>query len=159
MNNKNDKKFNIRLSHMRMNNRGTTMVELLVSFVVLMIVLAALFGMVRFSSNLRMRAVDTANVRESFNKEIYKKTPDPTIVATYQYEGKSKDGKTAFMLTLSDDTDVSNLEIGSSERAKFQKNLRVPSIDAVGYKSLDSRITDENLATPKALTFYYHHTR
>ena len=54
------------------NNAGSTMVETLISFVVLVIVFAALFGMIRFSSNLRMRAIDTADVRESFNDEIYK---------------------------------------------------------------------------------------
>ena len=135
------------------------MVEVLVSFVVLMIVLAALVGMVQFSANLRMRAVDTASVRDSFNKEIYKKTPDSSLVETYSYEGKSKDGLTAFMLTLSEKTDTSNLELGSSDRTKFENNLRIPCIDAVGYKSIDSRISEENLATPKALTFLYHYTR
>ena len=55
-----------------LNNKGTTMVETLVAFVVLMIVLLALFKMVTFSSQLKMRSIDTSRVLQVFNQEIYK---------------------------------------------------------------------------------------
>jgi hypothetical protein len=140
------------------NNEGSTMVETLVSFVVLSIVLVALFAMVKFSSNLRMRAVDTADVRNEFNLELYKTTPDPDVVETYSYLGKSQDDMTMFMLRLSDETDDYNLLLGGSATPKsnFEKNVKIPNLDAVGYVSKNPRISQEKLATPKALMFMYH---
>ena len=107
------------------NNSGTTMMEVLVSFVVLMIVMAALYGMVRISSNLRMRAVDTANIREEFNSEIYKNHSSDKV-DTYYYNGKcAPDRLTMFTLKLSDSTDNSNLRVGTSsvDRTKFENSI------------------------------------
>ena len=77
---------NRRKHNRRLDNKGSTMVETLVSFVVLSIVLLALFKMVSFSSQLRMRAVDTATVRGEFNQEMYKNLgvalPDKTSKIT-----------------------------------------------------------------------------
>ena len=50
------------------NDAGNTMIETLVSFVILLIVMAALYAMVLFSTNLRMRAIDTATIS---GKEIF----------------------------------------------------------------------------------------
>lgn len=140
------------------SNDGSTMVETLVSFLVLAIVMASLFAMVRFSSDLRMRAIDTANARNSFNHEIYKKTPDSSVVETYSYIGKSQDDMTMFMLKLSDDTTDYNLILAGSTTplSNFQKNIRIPNVDAVGYVSKDPKISQEKLATPKVLMFMYH---
>ena len=151
-----------RSSDVLKNNLGTTMVETLVSFVVLMIVLAALYAMFRFSANLRMRAIDTANVRTEFNGEIYKTNPDTSKVTVYKYIGKrEQDHTTMFMLKLNDKTTDANLSnsTGSGiEKDSFKQSIRVPNIDATGYVSKDSRITEENLATPKVLVFKFYKT-
>ena len=145
------------------NNRGNTMVETLVAFVVLMIVIAALYGMVRISTNLRMRAADSADIQTSFYSEIYKKTPSQNV-EPYYYIGKyAPDKKTMFTLKLNTDegkTSTYNLiksESGDlSPYTGFSKSLRIPCIDATGYVSTDSRINEENLVSPKALLFSYH---
>ena len=144
------------------NNSGSTMVETLVAFLVIMIVLAALYGMVRFSTNLRMRAVDTADVRNLFGQEIYKNTPDPSVVDVFKYIGKNTevedDKKTMFMLKLNTTkTDLEKTKYSGSNSSYDYKNavIRIPCINATGYVSKDSRITDENLATPKVLSFEY----
>lgn len=140
------------------DNRGTTMVETLVSFVVLMIVLAALYGMIRLSSNLRMRAVDTANIRTSFNAEIYKKNPSSNV-DRYFYIGKSApDNTTMFTLKLSSETDNSNLQVTETQvdRTRFSDSVRIPNTDAVGFVCTDPTVTDENLVPPKVVLFNYH---
>ncbi|SEQ11529.1 hypothetical protein SAMN02910369_01235 [Lachnospiraceae bacterium NE2001] len=142
-----------------LNNSGNTMIETIVSFLVLMIVLAALYGMILFSTNLRMRAIDSARVREELYQEAYKKNPDETIVDIYSYEGRSctSDSKTMFMLKLSEDTKNSNLDIKNAKtRADFEKKINLPNINAIGYVSKDSRIEDENLPTPKLLVFRHY---
>ena len=149
-----------------MNNKGSTMIETIVSFVVLIIVFAALYGMVRFSSNLRMRAVDTANVHSEFYSEIYK-TTGRNNVQKYNYPGKyaPDDNFTMFFLkpdiptdTESGKTSSYNLNMNNAavSVSSFSGQIKVPCIDATGYVSLDSRITSDNLVTPKVLVFEYH---
>lgn len=140
------------------DNRGTTMVETLVSFVVLMIVLAALYGMIRLASNLRMRAVDTANVRTSFNAEIYKKNPSSNV-ERYFYVGKSAPDKTTmFTLKLSSQTNDLNLQVTGTtvDRTRYSDSIRIPNTDAIGFVSKDASITEENLVPPKVVLFKYH---
>ncbi len=158
------------------NNKGTTMVETLVSFVVLVIVFAALYGMIRFSSNLRMNAADAAKVRNSFNSEIYK-SDNLSNVDTYYYIGQNtknaSERKTMFSLKLvtADDTTVTgnatssknlNLSESMSEelKNKFSNSVRVPNIDATAYVSTDPIIKGEDgknrIAVPKVLMFDYH---
>ena len=62
------------------NHKGSTMVETLVSFVVLFIVLAALYRIVTFSSELYFRSVDTSRLQQRFYREIYKTNPDESFV-------------------------------------------------------------------------------
>ena len=149
------------------NNDGSTMVETLISFVVLVIVFAALFGMIRFSSNLRMRAIDTADVRESFSDEIYK-SGDKNNVEIHEYIGAhstiADNNDPMFYLKLNVDpgkTDCTNLDVNSSElsnelRVKFIKSIAVPNIDATGLVSKDPRINEEKLAPPKVLKYEYN---
>ncbi|GEM_PF-2442545 len=59
--------------NVRNKNAGSTMVETLVSFVVLFAVLASLYGIVVFSSELYMRSVDLSRQQQRFYREIYKK--------------------------------------------------------------------------------------
>ena len=55
------------------DNKGTTMFETLVAFTVLSIILVALFRMIMFSSELRMRASDMNSIMKTFNTELYSK--------------------------------------------------------------------------------------
>lgn len=179
---------NRRILNRRLDNKGTTMVETLVSFVVLSIVLLALFKMVSFSSQLRMRAVDTASVQGEFNQEMYKNLgttlPDKTSTVTGHglqdvevkyYVGAadtdtSLKKKAAFVLIL-DEKDASKGEtVGteidknfgsgvstdSDKMSKAKKQVTMPYINAVSYKSTDSRLETERLVVPKALRFMYH---
>ena len=158
------------------SNEGSTMIETLVSFVVLMIVIAALYGMVRFSSNLRMRAIDTANVRSEFNSQIYNNNPGTTI-ESYYYIGentKNDSERTPMFYLMVDtstgatssknlDTSSTSDEVSESIKSQFaesskKKAIKLNDINAVGYVSTDSRITDENLVPPKVLVFEYDNT-
>ena len=147
------------------DNSGSTMVETLVAFVILLVVLAALYGMVRFSTNLRMRAVDSADVRNSFCKEIYKSAGViKTDVKCTNYVGKfSKTdgtGTTMFTLKPSSKTDNSNFYTGEKPGYydRLFNSLRIPCIDATGYVSTDERIANENLPTPRIICFEYNKT-
>lgn len=136
------------------NNSGETMVEMIVSFTILAIVMLALGGMIYYSSVLRMRATDTSDVCSSFYQAIYKKTPDADQVDAYYYVGShADDNTTMFKFVLSDDTDDDNLR---DIRTKFTNAIKVPNIDATGYKSKDPLITSENLVTPRAVLFMYN---
>ena len=140
----------------KMNNSGETMVEMLVSFAVLAIVMLALGGMIYYSSVLRMRATDTAGICSSFYQEIYKTTPDPDAVYTYYYMGAhASDNTSMFKLVLSDETKDENL---GTEKDKFRNYLKIPNIDAVGFRSRDPLIAEENLVTPRAVLFSYNGT-
>lgn len=165
---KNSVKKNMKkLKNIMTQNAGSTMVETMVSFVVLAIVLAALYGMVRLATNLRMRAIDTAYVRETFNEEIYK-SGDKTNVEEHEYFGAhstitNNDG-TMFTLKVNMDegkTNYKNLNVNADElkeelRLKFIKSIEMPDLDATGMVSKDSRIEDEKLATPRVLSFDYN---
>ena len=56
----------------RQSNKGSTMIETLVSFVVLFLVLGALYSIVSFSTELYMRSVDISRLQQKFFREIYK---------------------------------------------------------------------------------------
>lgn len=61
-------------------NQGTTMVEVLVAFTVLLIVLGLIYGMIAFTSVLRMRAQDASAASQSFASEMYNKKNAPLKV-------------------------------------------------------------------------------
>ncbi len=58
---------------MNKKNAGSTMIETLVSFTVLFAVLASLYAIVTFSSELYMRSVDISRLQQRFYREMYKK--------------------------------------------------------------------------------------
>jgi hypothetical protein len=86
------------IPYKRINHKGSTMVETLVSFVVLFIVLAALYNIVVFSSELYLRSVDTSRLQQKFYREIYKKDDrlDTSFITKTRYikgfGGKYSDG-------------------------------------------------------------------
>lgn len=63
-----------------MNNKGMTMVEVLVGFVILSLIMGGVFHMIRFGSNMLYEAVDIKHSQESFEEETYKTTPDASII-------------------------------------------------------------------------------
>ena len=158
--------------HMVMNNKGTTMLETVVSFLVLMIILGALYSTVRFSSELSMRAVDTGNISNEFNSLVYKSSfSSSDHILKYDYYGQydpSTTGKyTAFFLKL--DTTETNVELNcgrpvaavdpndpNSTEDVLLTPLRTPNIDATAFVCSDPIIEEEQLVTPKLITFKYH---
>ena len=163
------KRVMVELRHkLKLNNQGSTMMETLVSFVVLMIVLAALYTMVHFAMELKMRADDSARVRATFNAEVYKENP-ANNVKIIEYKGISAgDNKTMFTLKLSEETNPKNInidydgnsweDIPDADKADITKSIRLPRIDATGYVSTDPLVSSEKIATPKVLMFRYNHT-
>lgn len=53
------------------DNSGNTMVEILVAFVLIMIMAAAFYGIIRLSSNMTMYSVDKSNDRKSYMEKYY----------------------------------------------------------------------------------------
>lgn len=82
----------------RKNNEGSTMVEVLVGFVILVIVISAcLENMIKFSANLVMESQDIQKLSESFKESIYKRDSftkvdgADNIKITLTYSEESKD--------------------------------------------------------------------
>ena len=166
----------------KLGNRGSTMIETLVSFVVLAIVFLALMKMSSFSSQLRMRAVDTANIRNSFNKEINKNLGAAIPYETSEITGHNmKDVKvdvyrgatdeneslanySAFVLILDEKSAgektgtnmLYNFGSDVTMNGNLDRQVTLPYIDALGFKSNAAIISEEKLATPKVLRFMYH---
>lgn len=152
------------------------MIEVLVSFVVLMIVLGALYSMMKFSSELRMRANDTDRVASDFESNLYKTSGQESINVVHYYGqyDPSTDPKyakkTAFFLELdTEKTDElknfgrdinyavpGDITSGYAENEYLMTGLRLPNIDADGYVSTNPMISEEHLVTPKVLLFKYH---
>ena len=133
------------------DDKGTTMMETLVAFVVLMIILVALTRMIFFSSELRMRAMDTGRLMQTFNKELYSNSElDKVSVVKYvtenvQYEDTNK-GPLFYIVPEKKNSEGKDVD------------LWVSDINAYSYTydmSKDSNASSENLAIPKALVFVH----
>ena len=61
----------MRFKFLKQNNNGSTMVETLVSFTVIAIVMAALYAIVSFSSELWMNSIDASRVQQHFSVLTY----------------------------------------------------------------------------------------
>lgn len=57
---------------LKSDDRGMTMVEVLMGFVLLLLMLGMLSGIIALSSNMLMRSVDLKQAEEALQKEIYK---------------------------------------------------------------------------------------
>lgn len=55
------------------NNSGTTMVELLVGFTLLMIIMTSIFKIIKVSTNMMYESADIKNDLSAFEAEYYKK--------------------------------------------------------------------------------------
>lgn len=129
------------------NNRGSTMVETLVSFVVIAAVLAALYAIVSFSTRLWMNSVDAANIQQSFTDEIARINPNTSAVDITHYTAgpviDSEDGKQYA------DFELVSVDSVSGEATTIKLN----NISADSYVSIEKSVEDENIAAPKAIVF------
>ena len=139
------------------NNKGTTMVETLVAFVVLMIILAIIYSAISFCARLRMKATDVDSITESFNAEIYKDdskiNPDEVSFESYsEQEGK---GPVFYLVLDYENTDMitNNVKDTITDYSNFK--IRMNKTEATSYKSTNPLIQSEELPTPKALHFRY----
>jgi hypothetical protein len=67
-------------THLYRKNGGSTMAEVLVGFAFLMILMVGFVRLLRVSSDFLMAATDTASWQEELQEELYKKTPDESVV-------------------------------------------------------------------------------
>ena len=141
------------------DNRGSTMMETLVAFVVLMIIVAALTRLVMFSSELRMRATDMNRITQEFNKEIYAdrstyiKSDDSDVFVNGASKVVYKKYETTKEKTAHGNESGPLFYLVSPEDGE----LWVSDINAYGYsyKTDDAVIKDNNLTVPKAIVFVH----
>lgn len=153
-------------------NSGSTMVETLVSFVVLFVVLAALYGIVSFSSELYMKSVDTSRLYQKFYQEVYK-YPSGEIPAA----SMSEDTDFLFIQkytpgyeSANDENDVNKpyaslyLEFDrtKTDGSNYQNDTRISdayiSISNTGVTSFECNDEDakkDELILPKAIHFWW----
>ncbi|MCR5226882.1 MAG: hypothetical protein K6E27_06705 [Eubacterium sp.] len=141
------------------NNKGSTIYEIVIAFVVILVVLAIIYKMISFSSELRMEAVDIRNAQLEFESELYKKTPDTTKISVKKYvikENSNTHNKMpVFVLKLDEEkTDVEAnfmIESSGSGEVSQQNTLNLMDIVADGYSSKNSNVT----IIPKAMKFRF----
>ena len=138
-----------------MNQKGSTMVETLASFVVLFIVLAALYGIVTFSTELYMRSVDMSRLQQRFFQEIYKKNIDTTFIdrATFVkgYGGQvDLNGETCEHAALNF---VIKTDGYSMPDAMKNSEISMDKISVTSYVCKEDN--DGNGISPKAVIFEY----
>lgn len=83
------------MKKIKKDNRGMTMVEVLVGFAVLALVMGSLTHVIRFSEKMMMKSVDVIDAQQKMKSEVYKITPDSQIA--------SKVNGIRFYLTLQGD--------------------------------------------------------
>lgn len=66
-------KKSLRMKNKKLNNRGMTMVEVILGFVILMIVLGLLSGIIAFASNLYHESVALSRAQTELSRNMYKK--------------------------------------------------------------------------------------
>lgn len=150
----------IRKGMINNNQKGSTMVETLVSFVVLFLVLASLYGIVAFSSELYMRSVDTSRLTQKFYKEIYKKDEfvgegtNPFVKKQFYkagYGATSGDDKYAALeLTVN----IDDAYFTGDDKMKKSK-IKLSNISAKTYVANDESFEEKKIIVPKAARFDY----
>ena len=126
------------------DNKGTTMFETLVAFTVLSIILVALFRMIMFSSELRMRASDMNSIMKTFNTELYSKGALVKVEREKYYTnneslGEGKVKGPLFYIKTDDESE-----------------LWVSDINAYGYSYKESTVEEsDHMSIPKALVFVH----
>ena len=133
------------------DNKGSTMLETLVAFAVLMVILVALTRLIMFSSELRMRAIDTGRILQTFNKCLYseelKNSNSFEKVKKTHYnsdranEERPTGGVVGPLFYITSDETGSELWVTEIEA------------DCYTYDSSDSSVSTENLSVPNAIIF------
>lgn len=147
------------------DNTGSTMVETLVSFVVLFVVLAALYGIVSFSSELYMKSVDTSRTNQKFYMEIYKyplgrvevSSDDAYIKAVSYDPGFASSDEAAAdhaSLTLILDTEKTSAENGINNGIR-DTYINLDNIGLTSFTCNDQDAISKKLILPKALHFWW----
>ena len=175
-------RYRKRTEYFLKNDSGVTMVEVLVAFTVRMIILGILYGMIAFSSILRMRAQDASAASNLFTQEMYNKANAPqkvpdgsaTIATPYEHitvknyvttnEGDN-DYTPLFYLTLSTE-DTSTANLGSRGEAVLSQMktedywLSLYNIEAITYVfKPDATMDAEHIIIPKAVKFIHKEDR
>ncbi|MCR5214204.1 MAG: prepilin-type N-terminal cleavage/methylation domain-containing protein [Eubacterium sp.] len=141
------------------NDKGNTMLETLVAFVVVMIVLAIIYNMLSFSNNMRLEAIDIRNAEEEFEAELYKKSPDTSKISIKNYTLKenSDTGNIMPVFVMKLDEEKTNIqanfmvESGSTSGIASENRLNLMDILATGYSSNNTSVKIQ----PKAIKFRY----
>lgn len=110
------------------NNKGTTMVETIVAFLVLIIILGIIYGMIAFSSTLRMRAHDTDMAIQRFSREMYNAENKPAT---------PENGK-GYKETRNAQNNISATRFVTGTTNKDNKEIPIPLF----YLSVDTTETD-----------------
>ena len=67
-------------SKLKMDDKGMTMMEVLVGFVILTIIMTGVYHMIRFGSNMLYESTDMRRGQTQFEEALYKSTPDASVV-------------------------------------------------------------------------------
>ena len=136
-----------------LNNRGTTMLETLIAFVVLMVILGVLYNIIAFCSELKMSATDMNTYMQDFSVEIYNKKTTKVIKTEKITTVDAGVKKPLFYLELSDETQK-DLN-GCNSVAEENKRISLYNLNAVTYV-YDASGDTRNIV-PKATRFIHKH--
>ena len=141
------------------NNKGSTMVETLVSFVVLSIALVALYKIVSFSTTLWMDSVDSSRIQQAFYKEIYKKPEkiSTTMINRVEYKPGSPssedDNMCANLYFELDTTRTDESNYNNSVIAADSVNIFLTHVGVNEFTCTDEVVDSNSLATPRVVVF------
>jgi hypothetical protein len=163
-----------------LKNQGSTMIETLVAFVVLMIILAIISGIIVFCSKLRLRADDTSRAVTVFSAQMNNNDNKVTrqveegmagfdinedknnnIKVTSYFTGKTvtKDPETGQVIGTSAPLPMFYLvtpESAEAGSADYGKDfLSLYNIEADSYTYISNTDENEQYLLPKALRFVY----
>ena len=141
------------------DNRGTTMLETLVAFVVLMVILGVLYNIIAFCSELKMSATDMNTSMQEFSVEIYNKK-DSSFVEKNQLVTRVDNNtkKPLFYLGLSEETKEHKNENGCAQAiANNQTTLSLYNLNAETYVYKTTGEGSARTITPKAMRYVHKH--
>lgn len=120
----------------KLNNAGSTMIEVLVGFVLLMILMASIVGIIDLSSDLRMKAKDILDEQSAFQSELYKKN----------YGVADETGHTGTnTMSIVDIGDFSLVETDSEGRDLTTEKATIKLNSGLTLKRIESTITGQSV--------------
>lgn len=134
------------------NNKGTTMVETISAFAVLMVITAVLYGIIALCSELRMQATDAGRVIREFDRELYNQKEGSTLITKRNYE--TKNNVPLFYITVNtEDTTPGNLK--NEETTDMTREISLYNICAKTYTYNVSSENAGHIVVPKAVQFIH----